>query len=335
MSDTVEQYYRYRKFCKIIGLHNVFDVYSVFNEIKNDYDTFYKTSQLDENKINTYNESNQLPITKDTILFITADSSDKDKKIEITVGEIDGEGNKIKTTRTLYELDTMLWVNGNIYSLSQKNVKTVFYNDNTDELEIIYSDDSMQSIDITELQLSRKIAVNFPLSISEETGTGDNEKEETFDYISLFGQDKNVSGRNFVIGMYDDEENIPDENKNNYDGCEYTTIIGKGNIASTNRQIILGDFNKVDNSKFIVCDGVSNERKNLFTISNDGIVLALDDFVLSKETNKNTHKLSDIHNVVDDDWYKETKDNIGQYLPEGSFDIDPELGGLPGGSIDR
>lgn len=299
MSDTVE---RYRKFCKIIGLHSIFDVYSIFNEIKNDYDTFYKTSQLDKNKIITYNESNQLPITKDTIIFITADSSDIDKKIEISI-----EGNNTKTTRTLYEFDTMLWVNGNIYSLSQKNVKSISYNTDTDKLDITYSDDFVQSIDVTELQLSRKIAVKFPLYKSEEPDVDDSGNEETYDFIRLFGQEINDSGRNFVIGMYKDEENIPDENKNNCGGYEYTTIIGKGNIASINRQIILGDFNEEDiDSKFIVCDGTSDsKRKNLFTISNLGDVQAMRDFVLSTE-NIITHKLSDIHSVTNADWYKET-----------------------------
>lgn len=306
MGNTVE---RYRKFCKIIGLHSVFDVYSIFNEIKNEYDTFYKTSQLDKNKIITYNESNQLPITKDTIIFITADSSDKDKKIEINVGEIDGENNNIKTTRTLSELDTMLWVNGNIYCLSQNSVKSISYNTDTDKLDIIYSDDFKQSIDVTELQLSRKIAVKFPLYKSEEPDVDDSGNEETYDFIRLFGQEINDSGRNFVVGMYKDEENIPDENKNNCGGYEYTSIIGKGNIASINRQIILGDFNEEDSdSKFIVCDGTSdNKRKNLFTISNLGDVQAMRDFILSsKDTNKITHRLSDIHSVTIDDWYKET-----------------------------
>ena len=111
MSDIVEQYYRYRKFCKIIGLH------SVFNFDSGD-ESLYNTSNLVKTKVDEiFNlEDNELPITKDTILFITADSGDKDKKIEISVGEIDEEGNKIKTTRTISEFDTMLWVNGNIYS---------------------------------------------------------------------------------------------------------------------------------------------------------------------------------------------------------------------------
>lgn len=310
MSDTVE---RYRKFCKIVGLHSIFDVHSIYNELKEDYDTFYKTLNLSSDKIEeTYNKPGQLPITKDTVIFITADSSDKDKKIKILSDKLDEEGNKIKdieTTRTLSEFDTMLWVNGSIYSLSQKNVKSISYNTDTDKLDIIYSDDNKESIDITKLQLSRKIAVNFPLYKSEETGTDDNENKETYDYIQFFGQDKNNSGRNFVIGMYEDEENISDsDNINKCDGFTYTTIIGQGNIASESRQIILGDFNEESkNSKFIVCNGKSNnERNNIFTVSNDGIVFAKYDFVLSQEKDEHTHKLSDIHKVIDEDWYKES-----------------------------
>lgn len=313
MSDTVE---RYRKFCKIVGLHSIFDVHSIYNELKEDYDTFYKTLNLSSDKIEeTYNKPGQLPITRNTVIFITADSADKDKKIKILSDKLDEEGNRIKdieTTRTLSEFDTMLWVNGSIYSLSQKNVKSISYNTDTNKLDIIYSDDNKESIDITELQLSRKIAVNFPLYKSEETGTEDNEKEEKYDYIQFFGQDKNNSGRNFVIGMYEDEENISDgDNINDCDGFTYTTIIGKGNIASENRQIILGDFNEVNdesnNYKFIVCNGVSDStRQNLFTVSNYGDVFAMKDFVLSQKTGEHTHKLSDIHSVTEDDWYKES-----------------------------
>lgn len=302
MSDIVEQYYRYRKFCKIIGLHSIFSVF------EKEEDIFYNTSNLVKTKVDEiFNpENNELPITKDTILFITADSSDKDKKIEIIVGEIDGEGDKIKTTRTLSELDTMLWVNGNIYSLSQKNVKTISYNDITNQLDIIYSDDYTQSIDVTDLQVSKRIAVQFPLYKSEEKDIDDNGNEETYDYIHFFGQDKNDSGRNFVIGMYDDEENVPDEDKNTYPVI-YTTIIGKGNIASEDRQIIIGDFNEVDNSKFIVCNGESDSsRKNLFTIANDGDVFASKDFIISSEETNKITRLSDIHNVIDEDWYKES-----------------------------
>ena len=302
MSDIVGQYYRYRKFCKIIGLH------SIFNFDGGD-ESLYNTSNLVKTKVDEIfnQEDNELPITKDTILFITADSGDKNKKIVILSDELDGEGNRIGTIRTLSEFDTMLWVNGNIYSLSQKNVKNIFYNTDTDKLDIVYSDGSIQSIDIATIQMSSEFNVKFPLAISKERDNQDGE-EINYNLIRLFGQDKNDSGRNFVIGMYDDEESIIDENKNNYENNEYTTIIGKGNIASTDRQIILGDFNEVDsNSKFIVCNGESDSvRKNLFTISNGGTVLALNDFVLSTETNEITHKLSDMHSVTSDDWYKET-----------------------------
>ena len=304
MSDIVEQYYRYRKFCKIIGLH------SVFNFDSGD-ESLYNTSNLVKTKVDEiFNpEDNELPITKDTILFITADSGDKDKKIVILSDELDVEGNKIgtiETTRTLSEFDTMLWVNGNIYSLSQKNVKNIFYNTYTDKLDIVYSDGSIQSIDIAMVQMANEFNVKFPLAISKERDNQDGE-EIYYNLVRLFGQDKNDSGRNFVIGMYDEEDSI-DENKNNYENHEYTTIIGKGNIASADRQIILGDFNEVDGtSKFIVCNGTSNsDRKNLFTISDRGTVLALNDFVLSTETNEITHRLSDIHSVTNDDWYKET-----------------------------
>jgi hypothetical protein len=302
MSDNIEQYYRYRKFCKIIGLHSVFN---------NSEDNFYDTTNLDETKSNEFccNLSNpELLITKDTILFITTDSKDKDKKIKISsveFNENDDEIKTIETTKILSEFDTMLWVNGNIYSLSQKNVKTISYNDKEDKLEVIYSDNFKQSLDISGAQRSGSINVNFPLCVYQEIDTDDDGKEISHNIIQLFGQEKKESGRNFVIGMYEDAPDTPKEYKNTYNGINYSTIIGKGNIATTDGQIIIGDFNKEStNSKFIVCNGNSNsDRKNIFTISNDGDVIAMNDFVLSNETNKITHKLSDIHSVVDDDWY--------------------------------
>lgn len=302
MSDNIEQYYRYRKFCKIIGLHSVFN---------NSEDNFYDTTNLDETKSNEFccNLSNpELLITKDTILFITADSKDKDKKIKISsveFNENDDEIKTIETTKILSEFDTMLWVNGNIYSLSQKNVKTISYNDKEDKLEIIYSDNFKQSLDISGAQRSGSINVNFPLCVYQEIDTDDDGKEISHNIIQLFGQEKKETGRNFVIGMYEDAPDTPKEYKNTYNGINYSTIIGKGNIVTTDGQIILGNFNEEStNSKFIVCDGNSNsDRKNIFTISNDGDVRAMNDFVLSNETNKITHKLSDIHSVVADDWY--------------------------------
>jgi hypothetical protein len=301
MSDNIEQHYRYRRFCKIIGLHSVFN---------NSKDNFYNTTNLDETKSNEFccNLSNpELLITKDTILFITADSKDKDKKIKISSVEFNENGDEIKTietTKILSEFDTMLWVNGNIYSLSQKNVKAVSYNDREYKLEIIYSDNSKQPLDISGAQKLGNIDVIFPLCKYQETDTDDDGKKIYHNTIQLFGQEKDDSGRNFVIGMYEDEKDTPSEYNNTYNNLNYTTIIGKGNIASTNGQIILGNFNEEStNSKFVVCNGNSNsDRKNLFTVSNDGDVLAMNDFVLSNETNQITHKLSDIHSVVDDDW---------------------------------
>lgn len=302
MNDNIEQHYRYRRFCKILGLHSVFN---------NSEDDFYDTTNLDETKSNEFccNLSNpELLITKDTILFITADSKDKDKKIKISSVEFNEDCDEIKTietTKILSEFDTMLWVNGNIYSLSQKNVKTISYNNNENKLEVIYSDNFKQSLDISGAQRSGSINVNFPLCVYQEIDIDDDGNEVSYNTIHLFGQEKEVSGRNFVIGMYEDENDTPREYENTYNGINYSTIIGKGNIATTDGQIILGNFNEEStNSKFIVCDGNSNsDRKNIFTISNDGDVRAMNDFVLSNETNKITHKLSDIHSVVDDDWY--------------------------------
>lgn len=298
MSDIVEQYYRYRKFCKIIGLHSIFS---------DPEDNFYDTTYLDTDKIKSYKDASQLPITKDTILFITADGSDKDKKIEISVGEIDEEGNNVKTIRTLSELDTMLWVNGNIYCLSQNSVKSINYEDG--KYIVVYSDGKTEELTITNsgsVEVGSYEAI-FPLKISEiDTPVGNGKR------IHFVGTDPNTTDKpNFIVNIKSSEIEAPEDNINT-NNFNYLTIFGKGNIASKDSQIILGDFNEVNsnskNYKFVLCNGVSNsERKNLFTISDSGTVLALEDFVLSTESNVITHKLSDIHSVTEDDWYKEPK----------------------------
>ena len=294
MSDTVEQYYRYRKFCKVIGLHSVFNFYE-------DDNTLYDTSYLDEIKVDeVFNpDGNALPITKDTILFITADSSDEGNKIEISVGEVDEEENKIKTVRTLSEFDTMLWVNGNIYCLSQNSVKSINYKN--DKYTIVYSDGKIEELFITNLNSGGvEYSAVFPLEITQD-GTGSNKKK-----IHFAGTNTMNNQTNFIVNIKDPQVNVPEDNINTEE-YDYLTIFGKGNIASNHGQIILGNFNEENsNSKFILCDGVSDsERKNIFTVSNGGTVLALEDFALSKETNEITHRLSDIHSVTNDDWYKE------------------------------
>lgn len=298
MGDTVEQYYRYRKFCKVIGLHRVFNFYEYD-------DSLYDTSYLDEGKVYEIfiTDDNALPITKDTILFITADSNDEGNKIEISLGEIDEERDNIRTTRTLSEFDTMLWVNGNIYCLSQNSVKSINYKD--DKYIIVYSDDKTEELVITNSNYGgSEYSAVFPLEITQE-GTNSNKKK-----IHFVGTNTMNNQTNFIVNIKDPEINIPENNINTED-FNYLTIFGKGNIASNDGQIILGDFNEVNeeshNYKFILCNGVSNSvRKNLFTVSNVGTVIALDDFVLSSETNEITHRLSDIHSVTNDDWYKET-----------------------------
>lgn len=298
MSDIVEQYYRYRKFCKVIGLHSVFNFDA-------DDNSLYDTSYLDEIKVNeVFNpDGNALPITNDTILFITADSSDEGNKIEISAGEVDEEENKIKTIRTLSEFDTMLWVNGNIYCLSQNSVKSINYKDG--KYTIVYSDDKSEELVITNTNSGgSEYSAVFPLEITP-VGTDGNTKR-----IHFVGTNAMNNQTNFIVNIKNPEVNLPENNINTAD-FNYLTIFGKGNIASSDGQIILGNFNEVNeessNYKFVLCNGVSdNERKNIFTVSNGGTVLALEDFVLSTETNKITHRLSDIHSVTNDDWYKET-----------------------------
>lgn len=285
---------QYKKFCKITGIHNIFS----YNSEKNFYDT---TAILEENE---YINSKEYFLDQDSILFITVDSIDKGRNI--IIGKYAQDDTDI--IRELSEFDTVVWVKGDMYCLSQNSVKSINYNNG--KYTIVYSDGKTEELIITDSgsDVGDNYDTVFPLTISEIDTPVDKVKR-----IHFVGANPNNNRPNFIVNIKSTEVETPEDNINT-NNFNYLTIFGKGNIASTDGQIILGNFNEVNdesnNYKFIVCNGKSNnERENLFTVSNDGDVFAMKDFVLSKETGKNTHKLSDIHDVTDEDWYKEPKNN--------------------------
>ena len=271
----------YRKFYKVSGVHSVFN-------LKNGtdiYDTRRLKSEIDLASIGITN------ISKNTILFITADKEDANKKIEINVSTTDeyGESGIEITERTLSEFDTMIWVKNEMYALSQKCVKHIEYDNDAKKYRIEYSDGEISYLSLTVLE--NNYHGLFPLVV-------DNNSE--IRRIYFYGNDKADTKKNFIINFWEDEQ------EKNENSSEYVTIIGKGNRTNTQGQIILGKYNKVDrNAKLIISDGTSNSKRlNLATVNKNGEVFAFQDFILKKSVDDSiTHRLSDIHNVIDDDWY--------------------------------
>lgn len=277
----------YRKFYKVSGVHSVFN-------LKNEtgvYDTRKLKSESDLASIGITN------INKNTILFITADKDDANKKIEINVNTTDeyGENGIEITERTLSEFDTMIWVKNEMYALSQKCVKHIEYDNDAKKYRIEYSDGEISYLSLTVLENNYQGL--FPLVV-------DNNSE--IRRIYFYGNDKADTKKNFIINFWEDEL------EKNENSSEYVTIMGKGNKTNTKGQIILGNYNEVDpKAKFIISEGTSNtKRLNLATVNKNGEVFALQDFILKKSVgdgnnNTITHRLSDIHNVIDDDWYRD------------------------------
>ena len=271
----------YRKFYKVSGVHSVFN-------LKNGtdiYDTRRLKSESDLASIGITN------INKNTILFITADKDDANKKIEINVSTTDeyGENGIEITERTLSEFDTMIWVKNEMYALSQKCVKHIEYDNDIKKYKIEYSDGEISYLSL--IVLENNYHGLFPLVV-------DNNSE--IRKIYFYGNDKADTKKNFIINFWEDEQ------EKNENSSEYVTIIGKGNTTHTQGQIILGKYNEEDpNAKFIISDGTSNtQRLNLATVNKNGEVFASQDFILKKSVDDSiTHRLSDIHNVINEDWY--------------------------------
>lgn len=112
-----------RKFYRLSGLHNVF---SLSNNI-------YNTSNL------VLSSEYKTTIDEHTILFLTADSTDAEKKV--TTNNFDGKEDVL-----LYNNMTMIWARGNLYAIEQKTVKNVTYDKDSLAFFIEYSDGTEKRI---------------------------------------------------------------------------------------------------------------------------------------------------------------------------------------------
>lgn len=243
-------------------------------------------------------------IDENTILFVTASEGDLRFYVQIPLlykGVIVKDKQDFVLDESQYKKinkgDTFLWVKGEFYPLSLNEIKDIEEVD--DALSISYSNGDTKTISLK--NISDSYNAIYPIIIDDGN-------------ITLEGL--YIDGENNNIKTFDNA--IKDGVKNSY-------VEGIGNKSTIDYQHIMGKYSKPDdNSIFIIGGGEKSTEKidnskNLFTVGFDGTVAAVKDVIIKKEKIGNIYnvkdiKLSDIHNVVDEDWVVVEK-------------INPEYGG--------
>lgn len=271
----------YRKFYKIDGLNTVFP----FEE---ENASVYNTNLLlDDESL----EANGVTgINTDTILFITASSEDEGKFVKINFfEEINDEDLPVFYTKfhKISKGDTMIWAKNSLFSISSTFIKNITTSENG--YKITYSDGGETSLPYSGEE--SWLQGVFPIVI-------DNPNKKVY----LYGNEQE-NNFNLIFNLFALRDGF-NTNKNEANNHSQVVMIGRGNIASTDEQIILGKFNYQDNSKkFIIGNGDSEtNRKNIFSVSENGTVVSPEDFVIPAKDSNPVYRLSDIHSVTDDDW---------------------------------
>lgn len=271
----------YRKFYKIDGLNTVFP-------FEQENPSVYNTNLLLDDE--SLEANGVIGINTDTILFITASSEDEGKFVRINFfEEINEEDLPVFYTNfhKISKGDTMIWAKNSLFSISSTFIKNITTSENG--YKITYSDGGESSLPY--FGEESELDGVFPIVV-------DYDKKKVY----LYGNEQE-NNFNLIFNLFAAREGYnPD--LNNANNNSKVVMIGRGNIASTDEQIIFGKFNYQDNSKkFIIGNGDNeNNRKNIFSISETGTVVSPEDFVIPAKDSNPVYRLSDIHSVTDDDW---------------------------------
>lgn len=272
----------YRKFYKIDGLNTVFP-------FEQENASVYNTNLLLDDE--SLEANGVIGINTDTILFITASSEDEGKFVRINFFEkIDEEDLPVFYTNfhKISKGDTMIWAKNSLFSISSTFIKNITTSENG--YKITYSDGGEISLPYSGEE--SWLQGVFPIVI-------DNPNKKVY----LYGNEQE-NNFNLIFNLFALQEGY-NPNKNEANNHSQVVMIGRGNKASMNEQIILGKFNYQDNDKkFIIGNGDNeNLRKNIFSVSETGTVVSTEDFlVIPKSDSMPVYRLSDIHSVTDDDW---------------------------------
>lgn len=288
-----------KKFYKIYGLNNVFKV-QIVNEnaiTKEFYDTSVSGFKNDLQYFGIKN------IDEHTILFITANQADEGKYVKTIsknqtyndygelINEISSEYHTI-----LKEGDTMIWSRGDLYSISKTQCVTAIDVDENYNIIIKNSDGSDKIISATDSKLG--YTGSSPIKVDNSV-------------ISLNGIDYD-SKDNFVVNKDNNSVFYGNANLSN------TFVSGFKNTAYVNFQQVFGKYSYPDSKAiFVIGGGESNKnRYNVFTVDFDGTVYGKTDVVAGENKTNPKYKLSDIHDVLDEDWVF----ILGDFEAEDDFD---------------
>lgn len=260
-----------KKFYKIDSLSKCFIQSTTTINSKNS--VFYSgqlkaTNALIENGI--YN------VDENTIFFITASENDADKfiKISFTI-----DNTSLNTKEDSYVKinagDTLIWAKGDFYAISKTSVIDVSTDDNY--LNITYSNGINNKINLSDITSNYKGV--YPISI-------DSNSNISLEDISLDKENKNYIS-------------FPEYNSIT-NGITGASVIGIGNIGSSNNQFVLGQYSiGLSNAMMVVGGGTEEARKNLFVVLKDGTTYFENDAIAGKNQE---YKLSEIHSVKTEDW---------------------------------
>lgn len=247
--------------------YKVKGVHSIFNA----HDDTYQTAVSDMKQDVT--EVAQGYITEHTLLFITADDTDDGKKVMacsinqtpvISVGEL----------RTIHTNDSFMWARGTVFFISGRSITEITKSDG--KLNVKYSDNTVDDILLTDIELTE----GRNISIDNNT-------------ISALGYSYD-SSHNFIASTVDDDS----EGNAVLAGVDHAFVSGRGNTAKSDDSVVMGAYASVTtDTAFAVGHGTSTTPDNVFDITNTGVGHFKSDVEITG------HKLSEIHSVVDSDWY--------------------------------
>lgn len=289
-----------RKFYKIRRLSDCFETSEII--IQDEIYNVYTGALANESILLDAGIRN---IDEDTILFITAFESDLGNYIQIPVlyDDIVIDNRTISVVKEsqykkINKGDTFLWVKGEFYPLSLNEIKDI--EEDNGDLNITYTNGDNKTISLKNITWGYNGI--YPINI-------DAGGDITLEGLSIDGENNNI--KTF-------DNSIKDGVKNSY-------VEGTGNTSTANYQHVMGKYAKPDNNSIFIIGGGErsfgriDNSKNLFTVGFDGTTTVEKDVIIkTKETyseslGKNPIKLSDIHNVVDDDWVFVGKKTIPEY----------------------
>jgi hypothetical protein len=279
-----------RKFFKFFSLSFVFKYREIHDDTLGDI-AVYDTSESGFNPdfVTEYISSNR--VNKHTIMFITVNSDDEqlstqghDRYIEIITKTPSGEGDENiieRQYRKVHAGDTMIWARGNLYCVSTKTVVDVDFDSTEKKFIFTYNDGTDEKIDIS---LTAYTGI-FPIKVNENN------------IIEL----ENI--------YYDENHNLvinSDSNATNSLGSiSFAHVEGVGNQARADYQHIEGKYALVEDGRyiFVIGNGTSGSPLNVFTVTFDGVAHLKTDVTAGGTPDNPDFKLSDIHSVLDVDWY--------------------------------